>query len=80
MGVRVSSGEIRRTCQRGTFARGCSWDLDVSTAGKQVILELTTEEDDKEPILELELRLDREDAGKVLDLFLAAMVEAGHQK
>jgi hypothetical protein len=45
-----------------------------------VILELTTEEDDKEPILELELRLDREDAGKVLDLFLAAMVEAGHQK
>jgi hypothetical protein len=80
MSVRVPSGEIRRTCHKGTSGWECPWDLDISTAGKQVILELTTDEAGKEPVLRVELRLDREDAGKVLDLFLAAMVEAGHQK
>jgi len=64
----------------GTSGRECPWDLDVSTVGKQVILELTTDGGDKEPVLAVELRLDRENAGKLLDLFLAAMVEAGHQK
>ena len=49
-------------------------------AGKQVILELTTDDTEREPVLTVELRLDQESAGKVLDLFLAAMVEAGHQK
>jgi hypothetical protein len=64
----------------GSTGRECPWDLDVSTAGKQVLLELTTGDDEKEPVLTVELRLDRENAGKLLDLFLAAMVEAGHQK
>jgi hypothetical protein len=64
----------------GSSGRECAWDLDVSTAGKQVILELTTGDGEKEPVLSVELRLDRDNAGKLLDLFLAAMVEAGHQK
>ena len=64
----------------GNSGRECPWDLDVSTAGKQVILELTTDAGAKEPVLTVELRLDRESAGQLLDLFLAAMVEAGHQK
>ena len=80
MSVRVPFGEIRRTCHVGSSGRECPWDLDVSTAGKQVILELTTVDGEKEPSLTVELRLDRDNAGKLLDLFLAAMVEAGHQK
>ena len=80
MGVRVPSGEIRRTCRMGDSGRECPWDLDVTTAGKQVILELTTGDGEKEPALTVELRLDRENAGQLLDLFLAAMLEAGHQK
>ncbi|MGA2083374.1 MAG: hypothetical protein ABSH53_22605 [Holophaga sp.] len=79
MSVRVPSGEIRRICHKGTSGWDCRWELDVSTAGRQVILELTTDEEDREPVLQVELRLDREEAGRVLDLFLAAMVEAGHQ-
>jgi len=78
--VRVPSGEIRRTCHMGNSGREGPWVLDVATAGKQVILELTTDDQDKAPVLTVELRLDRENAGKLLDLFLAAMVEAGHQK
>jgi hypothetical protein len=80
MSVRVPSGEIRRTCHKGASGWECPWELDVSTAGKQVILELTTDDTEREPVLTVELRLDQESAGKVLDLFLAAMVEAGHQK
>jgi len=79
MSVRVSSGEIRRICHKGTSGYDCRWELDVATAGGQVILELTTDEEDREPVLQVELRLDREEAGRVLDLFLAAMVEAGHR-
>jgi hypothetical protein len=64
----------------GSSARKCPWDLDVSTAGKALILELTTESGEREPVLTVELRLDREQAGNLLDLLLAAMVEAGHRK
>ena len=80
MGVRIPSGEIRRTCHLGNAGRECPWELEVSTAGRQVVLELTTDDGGKEPVLTVALRLDRENAGKLLDLFLAAMVEAGHQK
>jgi len=64
----------------GSSGRECPWDLEVTTAGRQVVLELTTGDGDKDPLLTVELRLDRENAGRLLDLFLAAMVEAGHQK
>ena len=63
----------------GNSSRECPWYLDVATVGKQVILELTTDDGERKPLLTVELRLDRENAGKFLDLFLAAMVEAGHQ-
>ena len=64
----------------GSSGRECPWDLDVSTAGRELILEMTTDAGEKEPVLTVELRLDQEKAGKLLDLLLAAMVEAGHQK
>jgi len=80
MSVRVPSGEIRRTCHKGMNSWECPWDLDISTAGKQVVLEMTTDDGDKEPVLTVELRFDRDSAARVLDLFLAAMVEAGHRK
>jgi hypothetical protein len=79
MSVRVPTGEIRRTCQHGTSGWQCCWDLDLVTRGDQVVMELTTQNDDERPRLTVALPFDREQAEQVLDLFLAAMVEAGQR-
>ena len=44
------------------------------------MLELSTVNDDERPKLTVALRFDRERAEQVLDLFLAAMVEAGQRE
>lgn len=80
MSVRVPAGELRRTCHQGTSAWECSWKLDLATSGEEVVLELSTLNDDERPKLTLALRFDRERAEQVLDLFLAAMVKAGQRE
>jgi hypothetical protein len=80
MSVRVATGELRRTCHQGTSAWECSWKLDLATSGEEVVMELTTLNNDERPKLTLALRFDREQAEEVLDLFLAAMVKAGQRE
>jgi hypothetical protein len=80
MSVRVQSGELIRTCHMGASGWQCSWDLDITTRGDRVVLALTHDEDDHRPALTIKLNLERDEATEILDLFLAAMVDAGHRE